>query len=84
RDQTWCRGFDTPSPGASSGGSLLSPDSVGHLGYTGTSFWIDPEKEVIIVLLSNRVHPSRENRLIRTFRPRFHDTLLRTLLQERR
>ncbi len=78
-DRTWCRGFDTPSPEGSSGGSLLSADSVGHLGYTGTSFWIDPEKEVIIVLLSNRVHPTRENILIRRFRPRFHDVLLQTL-----
>lgn len=80
---TWCRGFDTPSAEGSSGGTLLARDSVGHLGYTGTSFWIDPQQEMVMVLLSNRVHPSRENRLIREFRPRFHDTLLRTVLQGR-
>ena len=71
--QTWCMGFDTPTAGASSSGSFFAPSSVGHLGFTGTSFWIDPERELIVVLLSNRVHPSRENIRIRQFRPRFHD-----------
>lgn len=53
-------GWDTPSPG-SSAGTLLSPRSYGHTGFTGTSIWIDPGRELVIVLLSNRVHPSREN-----------------------
>lgn len=53
-------GWDTPSPG-SSAGTLLSPGSYGHTGFTGTSIWIDPQRELVIVLLSNRVHPSREN-----------------------
>jgi CubicO group peptidase (beta-lactamase class C family) len=74
-DQTWCMGFDTPSRGASSSGRYFSPTSVGHLGFTGTSFWIDPERALIAVLLSNRVHPSRENIRIRQFRPKFHDAL---------
>jgi serine-type D-Ala-D-Ala carboxypeptidase len=74
-DQTWCMGFDTPSSGASSSGRYFSPTSVGHLGFTGTSFWIDPERALLAVLLSNRVHPSRENLRIRQFRPRFHDAL---------
>jgi len=78
-DQGWCLGFDTPSPEGSSGGNYLSPESVGHLGYTGTSFWIDPEKELIVVLLTNRVNPSRENISIRQFRPYFHDTLIQQL-----
>ncbi|WP_420208079.1 serine hydrolase domain-containing protein [Candidatus Electronema sp. JC] len=73
--QTWCMGFDTPSVGASSSGSCFSPASVGHLGFTGTSFWMDPERELIVVLLSNRVHPSRDNTRIRQFRPFFHDAL---------
>jgi len=72
----WRLGFDTPSPGQSSSGRYFSPYSVGHLGFTGTSFWMDPEKEVIVVLLTNRVHPSRENIKIREFRPYFHDYLL--------
>lgn len=73
--QTWCMGFDTPTAGASSSGRYFSPASIGHLGFTGTSFWIDPDKELIAVLLSNRVHPSRENTKIRQFRPIFHDVL---------
>ncbi|CAK8715284.1 MAG: CubicO group peptidase, beta-lactamase class C family [Candidatus Electronema aureum] len=74
-EQTWCLGFDTPSAGASSSGRYFSATSIGHLGFTGTSFWIDPEKELIVVLLTNRVHPSRENTKIRQFRPYFHDAL---------
>jgi CubicO group peptidase (beta-lactamase class C family) len=81
-DQTWCLGFDTPSLHGSSGGKYLSPSSVGHLGYAGTSFWIDPEKELIIVLLTNRVNPSRENNRIRQFRPYFHDSVIETLQKE--
>ena len=71
--QTWCLGFDRPTPGSSSSGWHFSAQSIGHLGFTGTSFWIDPDKELIVVLLSNRVHPSRENSTIRQFRPWFHD-----------
>ena len=72
----WTMGFDTVSEKGSSSGSYFSKESVGHLGFTGTSFWIDPEKECIVVLLTNRVHPSRENWKIKKFRPVFHDTLL--------
>jgi CubicO group peptidase (beta-lactamase class C family) len=53
-------GWDTPSPG-SSAGRLLSPRSFGHTGFTGTSLWIDPDHRLAIVLLSNRVSPTREN-----------------------
>ncbi len=74
--ESWCLGFDTPSPGISSCGSLFSPRSVGHLGFSGTSFWIDPDRDIIVVLLTNRIHPSRENIKIRTFRPFFHDYLM--------
>ena len=69
-------GFDTPSAKESSGGRFLSRSSVGHLGFTGTSFWIDPVKELVIVLLSNRVHPNRDNDKIRKFRPFFHDAVI--------
>lgn len=69
-------GFDTPAVKESSGGRFLSRSSVGHLGFTGTSFWIDPEKELVIVLLSNRVHPDRDNEKIRKFRPFFHDGII--------
>jgi CubicO group peptidase (beta-lactamase class C family) len=54
----------------------MSRRSVGHWGFTGTSLWIDPERELAVSLLSNRVHPTRENNLIRSLRPRFHDALI--------
>ncbi|MDW7771419.1 MAG: serine hydrolase domain-containing protein [Desulfobulbaceae bacterium] len=80
--ETWCLGFDRPSPGGSSSGKYLSSRSVGHLGYTGTSFWIDPEKEIIMVLLSNRIHPTRKNEKIKQFRPLFHDTVIESLQKQ--
>ena len=60
-------GWDTPSVG-SSAGSRLSPRSFGHTGFTGTSLWIDPDRRLFIVLLSNRVHPTRDNNAIRRVR----------------
>ena len=56
-------GWDTPSEG-SSAGTKLSARAYGHTGFTGTSMWIDPAQDLFIVLLTNRVHPTRENRLI--------------------
>ena len=53
-------GWDTPRTG-SSAGTRLSPRSIGHTGFTGTSLWIDPDHRLAIVLLSNRVHPTRNN-----------------------
>ncbi len=68
-------GFDTPSKKESSSGRFFSESSIGHLGFTGTSFWIDPENGLIIVLLTNRVHPSRSGEGIKEFRPRIHDLI---------
>ena len=48
-------------------------------GFTGTSLWIDPERGVYVVLLTNRVYPSRENDAIRTVRPAFHDAVMDAL-----
>jgi CubicO group peptidase (beta-lactamase class C family) len=73
---SWALGWDTPSAPSSSG-SLFSKDSFGHLGYTGTSLWIDPRCELEVVLLSNRVHPNRRNEKIKIFRPYIHDLLFR-------
>jgi CubicO group peptidase (beta-lactamase class C family) len=56
-------GWDTPSP-RSSAGERLSPRSFGHTGFTGTSMWIDPERKMFVILLTNRVHPTRENNAI--------------------
>ena len=69
---SWALGWDTPSAPSSSG-QYFSPESFGHLGYTGTSIWIDPRCGLEVVLLSNRVHPSRKNEKIRAFRPAIHD-----------
>lgn len=76
---TWCLGWDTPSPSNSSAGSRLSPASVGHLGFTGTSIWIDLERDRHVILLSNRVHPARTNEAIREFRPYIHDLIVEAL-----
>ena len=69
-------GWDSPSPppAYSSAGRGFSQRSVGHLGFTGTSLWLDLEQEVVMVLLSNRVCPSRDGGLgIRWLRPQLHD-----------
>lgn len=66
-------GFDTPSPYASQAGDRFGPRTVGQLGFTGTSLWIDPDRELIVVLLTNRVHPTRENEAIKQFRPVLHE-----------
>jgi CubicO group peptidase (beta-lactamase class C family) len=76
---TWALGFDTPSAAGSTGGRYLAPTSVGHLGFTGTSLWIDPTRDLVMVLLSNRVHPSRENVRIKQFRPLFHEMVMESL-----
>jgi CubicO group peptidase (beta-lactamase class C family) len=76
---SWALGWDTPSPSGSSSGRYFSPRSVGHLGFTGTSVWMDLEKDVIVILLTNRVHPTRKNEKIKAFRPVLHDTVMETL-----
>lgn len=83
RGNTWALGFDTPTPGKSSSGQYLSTESVGHLGFTGASFWIDPRRRLVIVILANRVHPSRDNELIKEFRPAFHDKVIEWLGREK-
>ena len=76
---TWTLGWDTPSPSNSAAGSLFSPSTIGHLGFTGTSFWMDLERDRHVILLTNRVHPSRDNNAIREFRPLIHDAINRAL-----
>jgi CubicO group peptidase (beta-lactamase class C family) len=71
-------GWDTMLP-TSSCGTLLSPTSIGHTGFTGTSLWIDWEQDLYVVILTNRVHPTRENQAIRAVRPRVHDAIVREL-----
>lgn len=77
-------GWDTPNPeGGGSAGSMLSPLSFGHTGFTGTSIWIDPVKELVIVLLTNRVHPTRENRALLRLRGMVADSVVSALSQPR-
>jgi serine-type D-Ala-D-Ala carboxypeptidase len=71
-------GWDTPSTPSSSG-RFFSQRSIGHLGYTGTSLWIDLDAGIAVTLLTNRTWPNRSNQAIRELRPRFHDTLRREL-----
>ena len=68
--------WDTALP-ASSCGRLMSRRAIGHTGFTGTSIWIDPEKDFYAVLLTNRVHPSRTNEQLLPLRAEFHDALPR-------
>jgi Beta-lactamase class C and other penicillin binding proteins len=71
----WCiKGYKV-----SSGGDIISPSSFGHTGFTGTSVWIDMQSNIYIVLLTNRVHPSRENTNIVRFRRLFHNAVLSSL-----
>jgi CubicO group peptidase (beta-lactamase class C family) len=76
-------GWDTPSPG-SSAGDLLSPESFGHTGFTGTSLWIDPQHQLAIVLLSNRVNPTRDNAAWVGLRGRIADLVMTTLFEDAR
>lgn len=73
-ESSWGLGWDTPSMPSSSG-RHLSAQSFGHLGFTGTSLWIDPVVELEVVLLSNRVHPGRGDTRIQQFRPLIHDVV---------
>ena len=74
-------GWDTPSPG-SSAGRLLSRRSFGHTGFTGTSLWIDPDRKLAIVLLSNRVNPTRDNPQWAPVRAGTADLVMTTLFQD--
>lgn len=69
-------GFDRPAASDSSAGQHFSDDSVGHLGFTGVSFWMDLQQDVCIVLLTNRVHPTRWNNRLHRFRPQIHDRIM--------
>ena len=78
-ESTWALGWDTPSPADSSAGTRLGPHAVGHLGFTGTSIWIDLDRDLQVTLLTNRVHPRRDNDRIREVRPRVHDAVMEGL-----
>jgi serine-type D-Ala-D-Ala carboxypeptidase len=71
-------GWDTPCTPSQSG-KYFGPSSFGHLGYTGTSLWIDPERQLSIALLTNRTWPDCSNQAIKEVRPRFHDAIIEAL-----
>lgn len=77
RQSTWALGFDTPSAVNSNAGRFFSANTIGHLGFTGTSFWMDLDQEVMVILLTNRVHPTRSNEKIREFRPLIHNLAMK-------
>jgi len=63
----------------SSCGTRLSPSAIGHTGFTGTSLWIDPEQDLYVVFLSNRVHPTRAGEGIQEARRALHDAVVHDL-----
>jgi serine-type D-Ala-D-Ala carboxypeptidase len=71
-------GWDTPSTPSQSG-KYFGPNSYGHLGYTGTSLWIDPDRQLSITLLTNRTWPDCANQAIKEVRPAFHDAIIEAL-----
>jgi CubicO group peptidase (beta-lactamase class C family) len=80
-DSDWALGWDTPTAGASSSGQYFSAQSVGHLGFTGTSLWIDLERELIVVMLTNRIHQvAKRSRF--DLRPKIHDAIFEGLTAE--
>ena len=74
-------GWDTPSSPSQSG-KYFSPQSFGHLGYTGTSLWIDPTRQLSVTLLTNRTWPDSSNLAIKQVRPRFHDAIIEALNED--
>ncbi len=79
-ESTWALGWDTPSREGSSSGRYFKERSIGHLGFTGTSVWMDLEQDIMVILLSNRVHPTRENTKIRLYRPVIHDLIMESVI----
>lgn len=71
-------GWDVPTPPSSSG-RYFGPRSIGHLGYAGTSIWIDPDQALAVILLTNRTWPDRSSDAIRQVRPAFHDAVMEAL-----
>ncbi len=78
-DSTWALGWDTPSSAGSMAGNRASPSTVGHLGFTGTSVWLDRDRGAHVVFLTNRVHPRRDNERIKNVRPPVHDAIWEAL-----
>lgn len=72
----WGLGFVLPTKGKSTSGSYFSPNSIGHTGFTGTSVWWDPDRDLLVVILSNRVYYGREKAEFAKLRPLLHDEIV--------
>lgn len=79
-NSTWLLGWDRPEHINSQAGSHYSNKSIGHLGYTGCSMWIDLEKDFWIVLLTNRIHPTTTNEKIKSFRPMLYNMIYEEMI----
>lgn len=79
RGGRWAYGFDIPTGTSPSCGSFFSPRTIGHLGFTGTSFWMDLEQERVIIVLTNRVIFGDDTEKIRVFRPLLHDIIMKEM-----
>jgi len=75
----WALGFMLPSAQGASCGKYFSPRSIGHTGFTGTSLWYDPERDLLVAILSNRVHGGRDNKAFLALRPQIHDWVVEAL-----
>ncbi len=75
----WAMGFMMPTMGGSSSGQYFSAESVGHTGFTGTSFWYDPIQDLSVGILSNRVFYGRENKQFAALRPQIHNGIMEAL-----
>jgi serine-type D-Ala-D-Ala carboxypeptidase len=74
---TWRLGWDGPAPVGSLAGERIARRAVGHLGFTGCSIWIDPERETFVIMLANRVHPdAKDDPRFRLLRPAVNDAAL--------
>lgn len=76
----WALGFMMPTEGKASCGPRFSSTSIGHTGFTGTSIWFDPKKDLLVTILSNRVHPTRDNTKFVQMRPLIHTLIVDEVL----
>jgi CubicO group peptidase (beta-lactamase class C family) len=80
KGSSWALGWDTPSAIDSSSGEYFSPRSLGHLAFTGSSLWMDLDRDIAVVFLTNRIHPTRDNQRIKAFRPALHNLIMQEIL----
>lgn len=75
----WAMGYSMPTPGSSTSGDYFSPYSIGHTGFTGTSFWFDPSSDLLVVILSNRIFLGEELKAFAKLRPQIHNWIIEGL-----